>query len=234
MRAMLLGLALLSACGPVGEDNPRDTTSHGGNDSAAGTAPHRDSLIVPGIRIGGVTRTTSETDLIALYGTAAVRRDSVYVGEGEFEPGTLVFPDSPAQLEIIWQDSSAKCPRHVLARQPQSPWRTAGGAGIGAHLRDIVRENGRPFKFSGFDWDYSGYVSDWGGGALDGLSARFGWPEQLSQGVDPDKMATLGGDRLLSSDDPTVILVQPVLVQIGLGWSPDDPGTDICRERPST
>lgn len=217
-------LILPLACGPVSESaaRSREAGVAPGNEIADRRAS-LDSIIVPGVRIGQVSAMTSEQDLIRLYGRGAVRRGDIYIAEGESEPGTILFGGSAAELEIVWTDADARCPRYIVVRAPKSPWRTAGGVAIGSPLRDVVQENGRAFTFSGFDWDYQGFVTDWRGGSLEGLTARFRWPEGTTVNIHPDSLERLGGDVRLSSDDPLITELQPTIYQLGMGWNPDDP-----------
>lgn len=228
-RAAVLLAFSLTGCAPLDENAAQVRASRDSTESPSTLRSGVDSLIIPGVRIGAITVSTSEAELIRIYGLGAVVRDSVYVGEGFFEPGTLVFPNTAAELEIIWQDTSARCPRYVIARKPKAPWTTLGGVRIGALLRDVVRENGRAFKFSGFDWDYQGYVTEWGGGTLEGLSVRFELPSDSGSNGDTGELGRLAGDRQLSSDDALVVRVQPVVYQIGVSWSLEDPEIKTCR-----
>jgi hypothetical protein len=68
-------------------------------------------LIVPGvfaddIRCAGLfSPSISEARLRSRLGEANVKRAEIDVGEGETEPGTVVFPKDPSRhVEILWAD----------------------------------------------------------------------------------------------------------------------------------
>ena len=62
-------------------------------------------LIVPGERVGPVTRATSEAELRVRFDVAEVEYDH---GEGVSEPATALYPDDPGQRAVItWQDPGA-------------------------------------------------------------------------------------------------------------------------------
>ena len=51
--------------------------------------------IVPGTSVGPITRSTSEKELIKIFGARNVKREAVDVGEGETQQGTILFPNDP-------------------------------------------------------------------------------------------------------------------------------------------
>jgi hypothetical protein len=125
--------------------------------------------IDPGQTAGAVNRTSSEHDLIAAYGRDAVAASRIELGEGETTPGTVLFAaDSARRLEIIWKDTVARAqPARLVWRGYTSLWQLPGGISLGSSLREIERQNNRPFTLAGFGWDYAGVVVDWAGGTLD-------------------------------------------------------------------
>jgi hypothetical protein len=104
---------------------------------------------------------TSERDLVARFGSPAVTREDVQVGEGETRPATVLFAgDSLRHLEIIWRDSSARArPSIVRLYGDRSAWRVGRGVTLGMSLTELERVNGRPFSLTGFHWDYAGTVT---------------------------------------------------------------------------
>ena len=73
--------------------------------------------------------------------------------------------------------------------------------------------NGKPFELAGFDWDYSGTVSDWRGGTLDAppggcrMLVRFA-AAKTAPGAAQDAVS---GDQAFSSDDPKMRAVSPAI-----------------------
>src|SRR5262245_42118375 len=110
--------------------------------------------IVPGGKSGAIKATTTEADLKRTYGEQNVRDGQIHVGEGEFEAGTIVFPEDPMKrIELLWSDSEGKrFPKSVhiggvrnAAFPNWSMWRTTFGISLGTTLSDLERINRRPF-----------------------------------------------------------------------------------------
>ena len=148
----------------------------------------------------------NEQALVRQFGKANVVREMVYLAEGNEEPGTIVFPnDEKKRLEIVWKH---KYRSPAWIRIPAgSQWRTFAGIRTGMQLSEIETLNGRPFAFSGFDWDYGGLVTNWRGGRLASagapcsLSFRFDRyvPERLTKRQEQALDQTSGDRELLSS-----------------------------------
>lgn len=128
-------------------------------------ADKRDRTIVPGERVGGVTAGSTLRQLQALYGKRNVREKKVYVGEGQYTPGLVLFPGTRAEVEFRYHDGSKRIALAVISK-PKSPWRTRNGIRIGTTGARIERLNGKPFTLYGFEWDYSGRLAGWNGGKL--------------------------------------------------------------------
>lgn len=134
----------------------------------------------------------TERELIAQFGRANVRRDNVYVAEGTEEPGTILFPNDPKRrVEIVWRNKSKYARPEWLRIPADSRW-TAFGVRPGMSLAELQTLNGRAFIFSGFDWDYGGFVTNWKsgkvgllGGDVCNVSVRLDaeFPENLSDDV---------------------------------------------------
>ena len=124
--------------------------------------------IDPHAGVGAVARDGGEADLVAIYGTGAVRAIDVDLGEGEHAPGALLFPDDERRrVEVVWRDPVG---RRGLAqarlRGAATAWRLPGGLTLGLTLEEVERLNGRSFRLAGFAWDGGGVVLSWEGGTL--------------------------------------------------------------------
>lgn len=166
----------------------------------------------------------TEATLRARFGAATVVTDSVYVGEGLSELGTILFPeDSTRRLAIVWEDTAARArPAYVYLSGTNTAWRLYPGVGIGTDLKTLEIMNGRPFRLSGFAWDYSGTTGGFEGGRLDSLWSRNG---QLGAAallrLDPPQSGATDsltfqvlGDRLFSSAFPAMQQLNPRIYQI--------------------
>jgi hypothetical protein len=115
--------------------------------------------------IGPITPTTSEAELRKSLKAVDVAQTELS-SEGETEKGTTLYPNDPSRkIEIRWQDEQRKTPRHVSTQG--NYWKTESGIGIGTSLKELEKQNGKPFTLNGFAWDYEGTVCSWEGGNLE-------------------------------------------------------------------
>ncbi len=147
--------------------------------------------------------------LQARLGAANAVAREIAGAEGETLPGWVLYPDDPTRIVEVFLDEAGTHPAMLRVDAAQSVWRRADGIRIGLTSRELQTMNGRPFAFSGFDWDYGGAVTDWRGGRLDPKGAPRGGltlcpPESPGEGYP-------SGDALFSSDDPRM-LAQPAHV----------------------
>ena len=132
--------------------------------------------IVPGKSVGPITRSTSEKELVKIFGARNVKRTAIDVGEGETQPGTILFPNDPRRkVFILWRDATTRLqPESISIRGKNTLWKTDRGVTLGTPLRTIEQLNGRPFVMTGFGWDYSGTVMHANGGRMVELGTAAG------------------------------------------------------------
>jgi hypothetical protein len=132
--------------------------------------------IVPGKSVGPITRSTSEKELIKIFGAGNVKRAAIDVGEGETQPGTILFPNDPRKKAfVLWRDATTRQqPESVTIRSKNTLWKTDRGVTIGTPLKTIEELNGRAFVMAGFAWDYSGTVLHANGGRMVELGTAAG------------------------------------------------------------
>jgi len=178
-------------------------------------------LILASGEKGSIHAHTTRADLVRTYGAANVVDKDVDVGEGETEPGTVIFPNDPERLiEILWKDPEKKTlPASAQLSGAKSRWKTAHNISLGTSLKDLERLNGRPFKLAGFGWDYSGTVLSWENGSL---AADFAGghgrgiirlDSAASESVDKD-VAQVEGDGAFLSTHPVMQKLNPTAYQI--------------------
>lgn len=202
----ILWLLLLALFALACSSDPRQPeTENALPENPEGQTASPDFTVEPGKRVGGITVNSTEADIKALYGEDQVQFRSVYIGEGESQPGVVVFPNTPNELEIVWDIAAATGnPEFIRASQKGSSWRTADGVTVGTSLEELERINGKPFSIYGFGWDYGGLVTDWQGGELNAhliVALVPGKPELVG--------AKVSGDQAFSSDDPNIQAVEP-------------------------
>jgi hypothetical protein len=126
-------------------------------------------VINPGGGAGDLTARTSEAQLIKRFGRRSVLRTRVPIGQGEQEPGTVLFPRDPRhRIEILWKSQSTRVsPKHARVRGDESVWIVAPGVRLGLSLQELEALNGASFTLTGFGDAYEGTVLSWNRGALD-------------------------------------------------------------------
>jgi hypothetical protein len=220
-RAWTLLVLILAACSPGGD---KEKSASGLPDTMPGITPainqstsSSEWRIVPGDSAGPFHGGTSEKDLRLHFGAEAVENIRVELGEGETTPGTVLFPqDSVRRVEIIWQDTlQHRHPSRLVLRGNQSRWQVGPGITLGTTLQELEGLNGRPFTLAGFGWDYSGVVTDWGGGALDSTltGIKLYLDPGQSQYNSPAYMQ-VQGDRDYSSSAPPMRQLGPRVTTI--------------------
>ncbi len=165
---LFLAILVLSIGGCNSDDKKADGSSANATENTEQPpAPSADFTIVPGQRVGGIKATSTEADIKALYGDDNVEYRSVYIGEGESQPGIAVFPNTDNELEIVWDIAAATGnPEFIRISKEHTEWHTVEGVTVGTALEELEKINGKPFQLYGFGWDYGGLVSDWMGGRL--------------------------------------------------------------------
>jgi hypothetical protein len=193
---MIIGSVLLLAC--VACDSGRGTRDAA--PSAQRTALS-DLTFEPGVAFGPLNANASEQDLIAAYGASAVQPEDVSLGEGETEPGSLVFGDDPLRrFEVAWSDTlQRRAPSFVLLMGDTTMWHGKRGITLGVPLERLEQLNGRPFGMAGYGWDYGGAVLSWKGGQLADLEGRLALALAPAD-PDADVSLVLGDGEFLSSD----------------------------------
>lgn len=178
--------------------------------------------IVPRVRVGAITPDASESELRRIYGRRNVRSTRVSIGEGEYEPGTVVYPNDPLRMiEIIWKDAGRRrYPQRIQLTGERSVWTTRHGISLGTSLKELERINGRPFVLTGFGWDYEGTVVSWGGGRLEREFERGGRTVLLRLGDQTDKRVavedagSVAGDRDFPSNNRAMQQINPKVYQL--------------------
>lgn len=168
--------------------------------------------IVPGERIGPVTRQSTKSSLIQALGRSHVRDTQISLGEGETANGAVLYPNYP--LEIIWKSgpSASATPQSVWLRGESSVWRTRDGIGLGTGLARAEKVNGGPFKLAGFGWDYEGNVGTWNGQLSEvfkALSVRFTLSQDHYEFYGHKALQAVIGDVLMLSDHPLFLKLVP-------------------------
>lgn len=182
-----------------------------------GVAPAADddTLIVPGERVGFITRSTTEADIQKRLEPSQYRRDLIDVGEGEGRRALILFPNSDREIAILWKSDketlspgqweaawnnapALERPEYILIVPPNSPWHTAEGVRVGVTMKKLETINGGPFTFNGFGWLHSGRLRSWEEGRLSAYLSV----ELRSESGEDNFSEALYGDLAVWSNNP--------------------------------
>jgi hypothetical protein len=194
--------------------------------SAAG-----DDLIVPGVRVGPVSRISTEASLLRELGKAAVKAD-VDIGEGMTEPGLIIYPDdSGRRLAVVWNGEKPAHPASIFicynGDAAVCRWRTAGGIGMGTTLRDLERRNGGAFEMVVWGSDVGGNVVSYLGGKLEqelrgngvlglNLAPRIDATGAYLPKLTEREFAAVRGERFVKSSDTVLQKLNPAVASMNL------------------
>ena len=118
--------------------------------------PLKDTLIVPGERVGPITRTTTKQDLVKLFGVSRLVDKTISGAEGIGSfAATQLNLNQGRSLLVVWSDNTRTKPLDV--RNLGSAWKTREGIGMGTPLSELCKKLG-DFKLYGLAWDYGGTI----------------------------------------------------------------------------
>jgi curved DNA-binding protein CbpA/uncharacterized protein YecT (DUF1311 family) len=180
-----------------------------------------DWQIMPGERVGMIFPYSSEADLQTAYGIENVSYGKIYIGEGQYEWGTILFPNEPNKhIEIIWKiKSNNSLPNKIYIRNPETLWTLENGITINTPLIRLIELNKSHFNLFGFGWDYGGTISSWEKGSLAKMMGangqiiiRLSLPETS---ILPSKIVeSVYGETEFSSSTPAMMTLNPVVKEI--------------------
>lgn len=193
-RLAVLAVAIVAAC-----NTPKETVV---------TQPADEVLILDSLLIYD-----SEQQLINRFGAENIARDTAWYPEGMGQyVVTLLYPGTKNEVSFSWLDPEAFIGLEELEVSADSSAWTTRGVRIGTSMTELVELNGDHFTFSGFGWDYGGYVN-WDDGELDGLSVILESSEAM---MAQEQYDSLTGDRMVSTRSTAAKINNPVVRAIKL------------------
>ncbi|MBI2811567.1 MAG: hypothetical protein HYX67_12185 [Candidatus Melainabacteria bacterium] len=164
---------------------------------------------------------TSEKNLIGYFGAKNVKRQKVGLGEGETADGTVIFPnDAKRRASFVWKNTKKRdLPETIFVCDTPSLWRLPNEITTGTTLIELEKMNGKPFKMSGFDWDYGGNVLSWNGGKLESaLKSKSGKVSATLQLVPTSKQYPdeLSGDKEILSSNANMRKLNPAVGTVNI------------------
>ncbi|MEH1907775.1 MAG: hypothetical protein V7L05_09380 [Nostoc sp.] len=170
--------------------------------SVAKSQPFTDTLIVPGERVGPITRATTRQDLVKLFGASHLLDKTISGAEGMGSfAATEVNLNQERSLLVVWSDNTRTKPLHVS--NLGSAWKTREGIGVGTPLSELRKKLGN-FKLYGLGWDYGGTIlldnsrlSSYEGKLILQVHTAANAAQKY-----PNDYRAVSGDRTLSSSNP--------------------------------
>ena len=167
-------------------------------------------------------RYSNHVDLVKAFRSNNVVYREVDGAAGQKIKASVLYPDDPkARLEFVWSDEKARRRPLLIKAKDQSAWTTTHGVRIGMPLAEVEQVNGKPFKLSGFDWDYGGRVTDWQGGALSKpqrggctIAVEFVHPEDAPEA----NLTKVTGDSEFLSDNADIRAVEPYVGAVTISY----------------
>lgn len=159
-----------------------------------------DSTLISDSAWGLVTAATDFDGLKSIYGAANVKNERICGPECiDSIDVTKIYAETPREIIVYWKDSAYHKSIGMMESDGEgSPYHTATGLKTGSSLRDILSLNGKKITFSGFGWDYGGYIQSYNNGALEKSSIHFRLDLMEDDGTE------LLGDTELNTDMPAV------------------------------
>jgi hypothetical protein len=155
-----------------------------------------DSTLITDSSWGLITKNTDIAGLQTAYGTANVKDERICGPECiDSIDVTKIYPEKNNEFIVYWRDSLYhKSIAFIETYLPDGQYHTDKGLKIGSTFEDLLKINGKKIIFSGFDWDYGGYIQDYGMGTLQNSPVSFRL-EMIGDGG-----SELSGDTELNTD----------------------------------
>lgn len=189
----MLAFLLIAACWSCGTNADQKTTEE---DVVEET---ENFVIHPGEGFADFTDEQSKEDLLNALGKSSVADQEFYLGEGEYAPGLALYPGTAEEVEVLLDEDGY--PMVYRIEKEGSKWATAEGLKVGSSLAALEEANGKPFRFTGFDWDYGGTVTNWNEGKLadKDFMAVLGYDNENTQFAEEDMNKLLGDQEITST-----------------------------------
>ncbi|MFN3806257.1 hypothetical protein [Asticcacaulis sp.] len=210
----LMALLTLTACGKP------DKPAASGDASSTASQSATEKGAQPLSCEGPVGKSATAAQLLQTYAGKA-REETVPGPEGTTESAIVLYPDDPARKVVVtfWDEAKTQVADVRIGRGAVQ-WYGPGNIRIGSPLKAVEAANGKGFDLYGFDWDYGGYAADFKGGTLGlmpgdcVLGLRFAPPE----GQPGQLTSDIVGDTQVASSNPNMQALQPVIVEMSIGW----------------
>jgi hypothetical protein len=152
-----------------------------------------------------------------------------YHGAGQCQWGTVIFPGTDREIQILWHNWREKRkPRLLRFIGPGLYF--ASGLRPGLALREVMQLNGKPITLTGFGWEGSGFHRSFQGGSFQDFDAphapyrihyTLDW-DLLDAATEAEHASVIVGDSPLESTEPALEKLKAQLEYIDFRFDPDD------------
>jgi hypothetical protein len=160
----------------------------------------KDSTLITDSSWGIIDRLAGIETLKKIFGDANVKDERICGPECvDSVDVTKIYSEKDKEIIIYWQDSAYHKKIGFLENyQQNSPYHTSAGIKMGSTLIDLLKLNGNKITFSGFGWDYGGFIQSFNKGALERSNINY------HLDIKSEGDISLSGDTELNTDMPEV------------------------------
>jgi hypothetical protein len=172
----------------------------------------------------------TEDMLKSKYGPDNVVHRDVGGPEGTELFATVVNEKTPGQtFTVVWADDAKRAnPQSIIVgaqwddetgKMKGAPvFSTEEGLKAGMTIEEVEKINGKPFKLSGFGWDYGGTPQSFEGGRLQQAEDAKCWLSMTFATTAEDAPASVMGDKEIVSNAKDVLAAKPVVAEFTLSY----------------
>lgn len=171
--------------------------------------------------IGLVKLAYNKQDLIEQFGEGNLK-DQTREIKGKKRSTTIVFPDQPEEVTVVWEDDSQEKAWKLLIWNENGPYATKEGLRLGTDLRDIVKINNFPsVSFKNFYVALDGYadITGFNGGKIEEDYPCLGGRLDIVRlkGIDRNRLDEFKKEVDVSSSHPLVLNMDVKITEISIG-----------------
>ena len=117
----------------------------------------KDTLIIPGKRVGAVTAKTTHADLVKIFGESKLQDEILSENDETISiPITKVNLGGENYFTIAWEDDSRQ--KLLYLSDFGSAWKIPEDIGVGTSFQELRQKLGE-FKLTGLGWNYGGFIN---------------------------------------------------------------------------
>lgn len=162
----------------------------------------------PKYNVSTILSISNPKQLYSYYGNENVKKEKLYDAENnDLGSKYVLFPNTSKEIEVDFYNGT---PSIVITKKSniELPY----GLYVGMPLNKLLNINGEHVSFTGFEWDYDGYVSSFNGGVLENKGIKL----KLSPSNNYDSEAYINflGDKVYTTSQTGVELLKLKIIEI--------------------